>query len=297
MGALEGWKATTETKLEEVDSNISELKEAVLGGEDGSSLAELIQANTEAIAKLNGEVTEEGSVKKQIADAVSDAKTEVKSTTDGLAERLDTLEGDADTEGSIEYKIAALKEEVAGDISTLDASVKANIAAIEKLNGEGEGSVKKTVDDAINKFATDVTNDDVVNSYKELIDWAAEHGADAAEMAAAIQTLETTVGKDAEGEEDATGLVKKVADLEAKFGEGDGSVESMIEDALVDYAKTEDVSASIKTVDDKVTALDKTVNGFDEGETHTAGLVERVETLESVQWTAITTEEIDALFK
>ena len=81
------------------------------------------------------------------------------------------------------------------DKDELAADIKANADAIAVLNGEAEGSVKKTVDDALNKFATDVTNDEVVNSYKELIDWAAEHGGEAAEMAGAIDALEGLVGE------------------------------------------------------------------------------------------------------
>lgn len=89
---------------------------------------------------------------------------------------------------SDDYLKKADKDELAADI-------KANTDAVAVLNGEAEGSVKKTVDDALNKFATDVTNDEVVNSYKELIDWAAEHGGEAAEMAGAIDALEGLVGE------------------------------------------------------------------------------------------------------
>lgn len=61
---------------------------------------------------------------------------------------------------------------------------------VDTLNGTGAGSVAKAIDDAFNDFATKVTDDGVVNSYKELIDWAAAHGSDAAEMTAAITKIE-----------------------------------------------------------------------------------------------------------
>lgn len=73
--------------------------------------------------------------------------------------------------------------------------------AIETLNGIGVGSVKKAIDDAFNDFSTKVTDDAVVNSYKELIDWVAEHGAEATEMAASIQAVENLlIGIGGEGE-------------------------------------------------------------------------------------------------
>lgn len=61
---------------------------------------------------------------------------------------------------------------------------------IDILNGTGTGSIKKAIDDAFNDFATKVTDDDVVNSYKELIDWAAQHGGEAAQISASITKIE-----------------------------------------------------------------------------------------------------------
>lgn len=95
----------------------------------------------------------------------------------------------------------AYKANVAAD--ELDAALKAVIDAkaessevsvlsgkIDTLNGTGSGSVSKAITDAFNDFATKVSDDGVVNSYKELIDWAAEHGGEAAQMTAAITNIE-----------------------------------------------------------------------------------------------------------
>ena len=133
-----------------------------------------VKTNTDAIAILNGADTVEGSV----AKAVKDVKTEL--------------------EGKItdsEYDDTALS----GRVSTVES-------AITTLNGTGDGSVKKQIDDAFNTFATNITDDNVVNTYKELIDYCATHSAEAAEMAGeisknaeAIKTLETYVGKLPEG--------------------------------------------------------------------------------------------------
>ena len=56
------------------------------------------------------------------------------------------------------------------------------------LNGSGEGSVSKAVDDAINDFATKISDDETVNTFKELVDYVAAHGPEAATMAGNIQT-------------------------------------------------------------------------------------------------------------
>lgn len=133
-----------------------------------------VKTNKEAIEKLDGTAEVEGSVKKQIADAKADLE---KKITDS------------------QYNDTALKGRVA-----------ANETAIEKLNGTGEGSVQNAIDKAFNDFSTKVSDDSVVNTYKELIDYAAAHKGEAATMAGdiaknkeQIAALEKLVGTLPEG--------------------------------------------------------------------------------------------------
>lgn len=100
-------------------------------------------------------------------------------------------------------------------ITAANGDITALQAAIDLLNGDAEGSVNAKITAAFNDFSTKVTDDAVVNSYKELIDWVASHGSEAAEMAAAITALQGAVGKPANGEEAATGLYKAIADAQA----------------------------------------------------------------------------------
>lgn len=80
-------------------------------------------------------------------------------------------------------------------IQAFDAKAESSVVTelsgkIDILNGSSTGSVKKAIDDAFNDFATKVSDDQVVNTYKELVDWAATHGGDAAKMAGQITKLE-----------------------------------------------------------------------------------------------------------
>lgn len=75
-----------------------------------------------------------------------------------------------------------------------NGQVKANKEAIEKLNGSGEGSVDKKISDAINTFATEVTENGTIDKFAELVDYVGKHGGEAAEMASAIDALEDKVG-------------------------------------------------------------------------------------------------------
>lgn len=89
---------------------------------------------------------------------------------------------------------------------------------IEILNGDKtvDGSVDKKVSEAINAFAAQVTDDNTINTVAELFSYVAEHGGDAAEMAAAIDVLETKAATSEEKSElletDVTALQEKVGD-------------------------------------------------------------------------------------
>lgn len=138
-----------------------------------------IKANADAIEVLNG--TGEGSVSKQVIDAIAEVVAEAPEAFDTLKEIADYIAGDktnaaellnkvnANTEAiAAEAKRAGDKEvELAGLISELDAAYKAkdielvaederlaglisaNAEAIAVLNGDAEGSVTKKIADAI----------------------------------------------------------------------------------------------------------------------------------------------------
>ena len=160
----------------------------------------------------------------------------------------------------------AYKSEVGeGDLAAalkaiLDA--KAKQSDLDILTGDGEGSISKMIDAAINKFATDVTDDKVVNSYKELIDWVAQHGPEATKMASgisenktAIANLKTLVGTLPEGATSTT-VVAYITEAINALSIGDYAktteVTAAITAALADYAKTSDVNTSLAKKADKV---------------------------------------------
>lgn len=121
-------------------------------------------------------------------------------------EWLESLKADAPTSGGgdlsgyatetfveefVEEKINEIEIPDEYDDTELSNRVKANEDAIATLNGSGEGSVSKTVDNALNEFASKISNDGVVNTYKELVDYAAEHSSDIAEMVGDVDAIDT----------------------------------------------------------------------------------------------------------
>ena len=94
-----------------------------------------------------------------------------------------------------DYLTSTNKEQLEDEISKVSEKATANASAIGILNGEGEGSVKQTIDNAFNEFAANVTNDEVVNTYKELIDYAATHNSEFVTLVGEVDTIDTHVGE------------------------------------------------------------------------------------------------------
>lgn len=110
---------------------------------------------------------------------------------------------------------------------------------IDVLNGSGTGSVSKAITDAFNDFATKVSDDGVVNSYKELIDWAATHGGEATQMAAAITNIEnllTGIG----GEGDPATVKAAIAAAINDFNIGNYYTKTEVDTALNGKVSKED---------------------------------------------------------
>lgn len=199
------------------------------------------------IADVNG-LSDSIADAKAAGTAASTALGEYKTTNDAAvqanADAIDAVEASIGTvtEGkTVVEMISEAQTAATYDDTALAARVTANEEDIATLNGEGEGSVKKAIDDAFNDFAAKVSDDGVVNTYKELIDYAAENGSEMTTLVGKVSALETTVGKAAEGDTEATGLVKDVAALEALVG---------------DTKVSDQISTAVNPVTERVTTLE-----------------------------------------
>lgn len=122
-------------------------------------------------------------------------------------------------------------------INKLIVSANGNIDVLEEaisvLNGEGEGSVQKQITDALNDFATKVSDDNVVNNFKELIDYVAAHGQEFAVLFSDVETLKDAVGVPSSEGVSATGLYKALEDaLENQSQEFDNALEEAKQEVL-----------------------------------------------------------------
>ena len=174
------------------------------------------------------------------ADMIKRIKDDIVEINDENSGILKQAKDYADSKDSAIAIAKKAGDDAQADVDALETKVKANADAIDVLNGTGVGSVDKKITDAFNDFATKVSDDDVVNSYKELIDWAATHGAEAAEMAGAITALQNILaGIGGEGESATVVAYVRAAIDALKIG---------------DYAKATDLTAlaaRVKAIEDK----------------------------------------------
>ena len=167
--------ANAETRVKTADfdtfktDNTKAIEEATSAG---TTAAAGVQDNLDAYEEANNAAL---AAVEATANAAA-KKSDVDSAFEAVNADIEALEDEAATHA----KQADLEAEAA----TARAAEKANADAIAVLNGNDatDGSVDKKIKDAFNKFATDVSDDNVVNSYKELIDYAAEHGAEFTEL-------------------------------------------------------------------------------------------------------------------
>lgn len=205
-----------------------------------------VKANTEAIAAINNAETGILKQAKNYADGKDAAIAEAKQAGINAAAQVTSLEfgqvkkntiaiaginskiGTITTGKTLVETIEDAKIAATYDDKEVRGLIKSNTDAIDVLNGGDtiEGSVAKSVKDAINDFATKVSEDGTVNTFKELVDYVAAHGSEYTDAIADIAANKSAI--------------------KTLNGTGTGSVSKAVNDAIDglhigDYAKSADV--------------------------------------------------------
>lgn len=242
---------TINTSLAEGGSVSNAIADAKKAGTDAAkAVSDLengkVKANTEAIDAINNAETGILKQAKDYADGKDTAIAAAKKAGDDAAAAVTTLKNgevkaNADAIDAINNKIGTIpdgktvaeaieraKADATYDDTAVKGLIKSNKDAIDVLNGGDtiEGSVAKSVKDAINDFSTKISEDGTVNTFKELVDYVAAHGS---EYTAAIADI----------------AANKSA-IKTLNGTGAGSVSKAVNDAIDglhigDYAKSADV--------------------------------------------------------
>lgn len=208
-----------------------------------------VKDNADAIAAINNAETGILKQAKDYADGKDTAIAAAKKAGDDAAAAVKTLsEGQVTTnkndiatingklgtipaDKTITDMISEAQTAATYDDKEVRGLIKNNKDAIDVLKGGDtvDGSVAKSVKDAINDFSSKMTDDGTVNTFKELVDYVAAHGS---EYTAAIGDI----------------AANKSA-IDTLNGTGAGSVSKTVNDAINglnidDYAKSTDVEST-----------------------------------------------------
>ena len=185
---LEGKVESLESAKDLMSADIAKLKTAIGTQEEGSpSIAEQIGSVATDVENLEnsiGEVTDGKTVVGMISDAAKDAKDYTDNAIAG----------------------------VSSTVGTLSPKVEANEEAIAVLNGEGEGSVKKQVADAIAEVVANADED--FDTLKEIADYIASDKTNAASINNKLSAHDTSI---AGLETKDTELAGDIADLQEQI--------------------------------------------------------------------------------
>ena len=312
------------------------------------------QANAAAIKKLNGTAETEGSVAKSIKGALDPVKADVtqaksditalqgsvannaKAVTDGdaatlksakayadkaISDLVDSAPEDRNTLNKLSEAIKANKDVYDGYVTTVNTALAKKV---DKVEGSRLITDKEAKEFAAKAEAADVTK--ALETAKTFTtDEIAKVNSANTALGGRVGSLETLVGKAAEGENPATGLVKNVADLQAKNVSQDTAIEGAqstadsavsaaaaaqkqadkgVTDAAtaqagVDALKTQlgaaGTSGISKDVKDNKAAIDAINNAetgiLAQGKKYTDGKIDEVNTKVTANNTAITKEQ------
>lgn len=162
--------------------------------------------------------------------AAKKAGEDAQADVDALAGKVGTVSGSK----TVVQMIADAQAAATYDDTALKGRVTATETAIDTLNGNGDGSVKKQVADAVAGIVADAP--EAYDTLKEISDWISTHASDASAMNSQINTNKTAIA--------------------TLNGTGEGSVSKAVADAKAEVQSKIDTHTSNTTV--HITADERT---------------------------------------
>ena len=243
----------------------------------------------------------------KIADKYNDTEVRnlITAETTARGELASTLRGEIATAQSAAEKVATdFNTAMNGRMTTVEDKV----AVLEAIDHE------KLVNDAIDEFASKTSDDKVVNTFAELLQYAAEHSSEYADIYGEVQGMKTSkadqtaldalnaiVGKaSVEGGESGSGLVKRIEDLEDidhdAYKAADATLKSELQVVINKKADVTSLNSEVSARE----ALAALVGTRDEGDTATvfekiAAIVAKDNAQDEVIATKAAKSEVEAL--
>lgn len=262
LGALTHYDEKIKTLIDAKDAttlqSAKDYADSLAGNYDAAGTAQTlvdalaggaVKTNTDAIAKLNGAASVEGSVAKAVADAKTDLEAKItaadnkagaaQTAADDLKTYVGTIPTSAAAKDVVSYvdektagiatdaSLAALTARVGtaegkittaeGNINTLQTDVDAVEAKVTTLIGnDASKSVRTIANEELTKQLIPDNAKESLDTLQEIANWIQSHPDDASAMSAAIEALKTKVGDIPEGATATTvvAYIKELVDAE-----------------------------------------------------------------------------------
>lgn len=220
---------------------------------------------------------------------------------------LDTAKNYTDTKVNAVTDAATVLTE---RVTAVETKAGANEAAIGVLNGgeTTDGSVKKTVADAVAKIVADAP--DSFDTLKEISDWISTHSESASAMNTAIQdnskaitALQTLIGTLPEDitSKDVVGYIAEAVEAEKTRATGaEGDLDTRLKEVESAVGETGILATAKAYTDTKIAALSQTGGAIkavsDELTGYKTATDARLEKVEAATGSFATNEDIDSIF-
>lgn len=161
-----------------------------IGGVDVSADGKSIVLS-DGVFKLAGfDAAEVGAQPKKNADGELEWVVPSSKTLEGLQTIVAGLQTDVAT---LQTNVSAIQEILTPSAEGEEPLLTRVQSLEEKMDGTGEGSVDKKIDAKINKFATEISDNGTIDTFKELVDYVANHGGEISTIVADIADLQSAV--------------------------------------------------------------------------------------------------------
>ena len=267
------------TRVKTNEQDISDLSSSV------STLTTTVSGHTRAINTLNGDANTAGSVAKAVADeaalrSAGDAANASDIT--ALQDRLGNDEADISKNAT---DIAALQRVVGSGSTGLEARVTANENAISTLNGNGEGSVVKTVNDRIATVVAEAP--EAFDTLKEIADWIGENSDDALTMQANISdntaAIEALKARATTIENAATALTGRVTTAESDIDTLEAAITRLDGNADVTGSVDQKIASALTSVNADISAANSDISALQTRMTTAEGKLDIIQGSDSTE--------------
>lgn len=183
---IEGAKKYADKTIEKELSEGGKIHSAIIEASKASTTKVAIGTDPNNIMSISPKTNVDGSITYEIS--LEDIS--IQSELDEVKEFIGMVEGDEGSDSIIEI-IEKVDNRITNEVDTLNEKIQKNTDSITILNGNGDGSIQKTVSNAITELVNGA--DEKFDTLKEISDYILNDTTNAAKMTSDISDLKKSV--------------------------------------------------------------------------------------------------------